>query len=165
MYYLNNFFFFSIIGFIMETIINLSLNQSLDSGFLKLPYTPIYGLGILIIIIINKLLDKYHLNKHIKLIITFLLNTTILTLIEYIGGITLKAVLHKSFWDYCGLPLSIGKYISLEISLLWGLLSLIYLYLVKKHIDKFVNKIPKFITYINIILISIDLLYIIIKIN
>lgn len=147
----------------METIINLSLNQSLDSGFLKLPYTPIYGLGILIIIIINKQLDKYALKKHLKIIISFIINITILTLIEYIGGITLEKLLHKTFWDYSGLPLSIGKYISVEISLLWGLLSLVYLYLIKNHTDRLIHKIPSYITYVNIILITIDLLYIIIK--
>ena len=147
----------------METIINLSLHQSLDSGFLKLPYTPIYGLGILIIIIINKQLDKYSLKKHLKIILSFIINITILTLIEYIGGIALEKLLHKTFWDYSGLPLSIGKYISVEISILWGLLSLVYLYLIKNHTDRLIHKIPSYITYVNIILITIDLLYIIIK--
>lgn len=162
MYYLNNFFLFSFVGFILESIINLILDHKLDSGFLNIPFTPVYGLGIVVIILINKVLDRYKINK--KAILTFVLNTLFLTLIEFLGGTTLQLIFHKDYWNYSGLPLHIGKYISIEISILWGFLSLLYLYKIKNKCDKIIKKIPSYITYGCLIIFIIDLFFIIFKI-
>lgn len=159
MYYINNFFLFSIFGFIMETIINLCLGNKLNSGFLYGPYTPVYGIGIIIIILINKWLGKKKLTKLKKLTITFFINTILLTIIELTGGYLIKYIFHKSLWNYSKLPLHIGKYISIEISIIWGLLSLVYIYWIKNISDKIIHKIPKWITYLSSTIFIIDLIY------
>ena len=158
MYYINTFFIFSIFGFIFETFINMCLKQKLNSGFLYGPYTPIYGIGVIIIILINKWLDKKDITKSKKIIITFLINSIILTISELIGGYLIKWIFHQNLWDYSGLPLHIGKYISIEISIIWGILSLIYIYCIKKITDVFIKKIPKYISYEFIIIFIIDLI-------
>ena len=146
MYYINNFFIFSIFGFIFESIISIIFNHKFNSGFLIGPYTPIYGLGIIIIILINKYLDKKKLTKFKKVVLTIIINTTLLTLIELIGGYLIKWIFNKSLWNYTSLPLHIGKYISLEISILWSIMSLIFLYYIKPFSDCLITKIPKLIT-------------------
>ena len=156
MYYLNNFFMFSILGFIMETVVNLCLKNDLNSGFLYGPYTPVYGLGILIIILVNKYLDQKKLIKLKKFTITFVINTLLLTFIELIGGYLIKWCFHTSLWNYSGLPLHIGKYISIEISIIWGIISLVYIYFIKKRSDKIVEKIPNWLTYTLLFIFIID---------
>lgn len=158
MYYLNNFFFFSILGHIFESIVFFILNNNGYSGILFSPITPVYGFGIIIIILINKILDKLNLKLFYKIVISFFVYAIILSLIEYVGGILIEIVFHKVFWNYSNHKLNIGKYISIEMSLLWGLISCIYLFILKKWTDKIIEKIPNYLTFVFLIIFIIDLI-------
>ena len=146
MYYLNNFLFFSILGHIFESILFLVLDNNGYSGIFFGPWTPVYGLGIIIIILINKLIDKFNLNLTLKIIFSFFIYAIFLFLIEYIGGISIEIFFHKIFWNYSNHKFNLGYYVSLEMTLLWGLISCIYLFVFKKIIDIFIKKIPVFIS-------------------
>ena len=86
----------------------------------------------------------------------------ILSLMEFIGGVLLKLIFNKTLWNYSNYKYNIGKYMSLEIGLIWGISSVILIYLLKKPTDKIVKKIPKVITWILIILFIIDVIFTII---
>lgn len=146
MYYLNNFLFFSILGHIFESILFLILDNNGYSGIFFGPWTPVYGLGIIIIIIINKLIDKFNLNLTLKILLSFFVYAIFLSLIEYIGGISIEIFFKKIFWNYSNHKFNLGYYVSLEMALLWGLVSCIYLFVFKKFIDIFIKKIPVFIS-------------------
>ena len=146
MYYLNNFLFFSILGHIFESILFLVLDNNGYSGIFFGPWTPVYGLGIIIIILINKLIDKFNLNLTLKIIFSFFIYAIFLSLIEYIGGISIEIFFHKIFWNYSNHKFNLRYYVSLEMALLWGLVSCIYLFVFKKIIDIFIKKIPVFIS-------------------
>ena len=146
MYYLNNFLFFSILGHIFESILFLVLDNNGYSGIFFGPWTPVYGLGIIIIILINKLIDKFNLNLTLKILLSFFIYAIFLSLIEYIGGISIEIFFHKIFWNYSNHKFNLGYYVSLEMTLLWGLISCIYLFVFKKIIDIFIKKIPVFIS-------------------
>ena len=77
---------------------------------------------------------------------------------EYIGGILIEKIFDITFWSYKDLKFNIGKYISLEMALVWGLASLLLIYLIKPLFDKFINKIPTFFTIGLVILFSIDVI-------
>lgn len=158
MYYLNNFLFFSILGHIFESIIFLFLNNNGYSGIFFGPWTPVYGLGIIIIILINKFIDKFKLNLFLKIIISFLLYALLLSLIEFIGGISIEILFHKVFWNYTDQKFNLGKYVSLEMATLWGIVSCIYLFMFKKLADKFIKKIPKYITWALFIIFICDVI-------
>ena len=49
MYYLNYFFIFSIFGHLFETLLFKFMNKNLKSGFLYGYWTPVYGLGVVLI--------------------------------------------------------------------------------------------------------------------
>lgn len=146
MYYLNNFLFFSILGHIFESLLFIILNNNGYSGIFFGPWTPVYGLGIIIIILINKLVDKFNLNLILKIIFSFFIYAVFLSLIEYIGGISIEIFFHKIFWNYSNHKFNLGYYVSLEMALLWGLVSCIYLFVFKKFIDILIKKIPVFIS-------------------
>lgn len=158
MYYLNNFLFFSILGHIFESIMFLILNNNGYSGIFFGPWTPVYGLGIIIIILINKFIDKYNINLIPKIIISFFIYAIFLSLIEYIGGINIEIFFHKVFWDYSSQRFNIGKYISIEMACLWGMVSCIYLFVFKKLIDKFLKKIPNYISWALFIIFICDVI-------
>lgn len=152
MYYLNVFFLFSIAGHIIENIIF----DSIDSGILLLPWTPIYGFGAVIIMFINNIIKKFKLNKKITPIALFICGAVILGLLELLAGYSLEFLLGRVFWDYGKEVGHIGKYTSLKMMLIWGLSSLILIYLIIPKIEKYIKKIPKVITYILVFLFIID---------
>lgn len=157
MYYVNVFFIYSIIGYIIEYIIHLI--SGYDGGILYGFWTPVYGIGSLIVIYIyNKFLYKLNNHKGLRTLIIFFIGFFILSFIEYIGGILIEFIFNKTIWDYTSYKFNIGKYIALEMSLLWGISSLILIYVLKNPIDKIIKKIPKFVTWILIILFIIDLI-------
>ena len=155
MYYLNCFFVYSIVGHIIESF----FYKSGESGILYGFWTPIYGLGCLIIIgSYNLWLRDRKINKYLKALSIFLIGFFILTCMEYVGGFLIEKTFHVTFWDYSNLKFNIGKYTSLEMALIWGVSSLLLIYLIKPLFDKFIKKIPPFFTNGLIIVFSIDII-------
>lgn len=164
MYYLNYFFLYSIFGYAFETILLLIKGSNGESGYLYGPWTPIYGIGIILIIIISNFVFKnIKKNKIIQSFIIFLWVSLALTIIEWLGGMSIEYLFNVTFWDYSSFPLSMGKYVAIEISLIWGTLALLFIYLLKKPSDKLVKKIPKWLSYILVILFIVDNIFSIIK--
>ena len=124
-------------------------------------WTPVYGFGTIIILIIHKILDKYISNKKtfVKIIILFFTCLITLSLIEALGGYLIKWIFNKSMWDYSNHSFNIGKYASIEMGLVWGISSIILIYILKPFLDKFINKIPKIFTIILIIIFLLDSFY------
>ena len=153
MYYLNYFFIMSFIGHLIETFIMKS-----NSGILLGWWTPIYGIGSIIILLINKYITKFNLNKILKVILLFISCSFILTLIEAIGGYLIEFIFKITFWDYTDYKFNIGKYIAIEMAIIWGLSSIALIYYIKPLLDKIISKIPKYFTYILIIFFIIDVI-------
>ena len=160
-YYLNIFFLLSILGHIIENFIYVHV----DSGILLGPWTPIYGIGTLVIIGINNVLKKLKINKYIHPVILFILSAVFLSTIEYIGGTLIEKLYGRVFWDYSYQKFNIGKYDSLKMSLIWGLASILVIYILMPFLDKIIKKIPKFITWILILLFIIDIIFTIISLG
>ena len=158
MYYINCFFIYSIIGFIFENIVGIITNTSFDSGILYGPITPIYGFGVILILIISKYLFlNLHMPRWIETIISFFVLIFVLTVLEFLGGILIEKIFGVIFWDYSDFKFNIGKYISLEISFLWGILSIFIIYVIHPMLNKFIKKIPLLITIIAVIIFICDL--------
>lgn len=151
MYYINVFFLYSIVGHILENL----LYRDIDSGFLYGYWTPVYGIGAIVIIIIYKYINKLNLNKLLRILSLFCFSTVILTIMEYVGGVFIESTLGRIFWDY-GNNL---KYISFKMSIIWGICSLLFVYIIHPIINNLIKKIPKYITYILVLLLLFDLIY------
>lgn len=155
MYYINLFFLYSIFGHLLEKVLFPAHASGILYGF----WTPVYGIGALIIILSGKYLTKkWHLSKVSGIIGIFLVGLILLSTIEWVGGFLIEQIFHITFWDYSDMKFSIGKYASLEMGLLWGFASLGLYYIVQPFLDKIVIKIPKWLTYSMICLFLIDLI-------
>lgn len=157
MYYLNTFLLYSILGFLLETVRSFFVNSKFTSGILYGPWTPIYGIGIVIVILIsNYLFSHLHLSRWAETFITFVIITLILTLLEWIGGILIEKIFHTVFWDYSKEAFSIGKYISLSKSLMWGVGSILFIYVLKPLLEGVIKHIPIPVTIILTLLMLSD---------
>lgn len=159
-YYLNMFIIGSVLGFIMELLLKTFVFTSMNSSILYGPWLPVYGFGIIFSIFIERLVfNRVNVNKFWKIVIVFLLIMIAATFAEFLGGIFIEKVFNETFWDYRELKFNVGKYIALEVSFIWGLLSLAFLYLLKPKLDKVVKKIPRVVTTLVLAIMLIDFIF------
>lgn len=156
MYYLKYFFITSVLGFFLETF----LCPGYQSGILYGPWAFIYGIGSIVIIVLSdNILKRRHINEFIRFIILFFSCFLILTFLELLGGLFIEKLFHVSFWDYTKYKYNIGKYISLEVSSIWVLASIFFIFVLRPLIDLIVKKIPDFIFLILTILFVVDIVF------
>lgn len=156
MFYINTFFLFSILGYCYEMILHF-LEHHLRTQILMGPWMPIYGIGILITELLNHILSKKY-QKWKKVILCFFCSIILLTLLEELGGILIEKIFCTKFWNYENIPLSIGPYINILVSFVWGFLAMILEYILLPIFTPFLKKIPKWVSILLILLLSIDLL-------
>lgn len=156
MYYLNIFYLFSIFGFIFESTFVKLWNSNFNSGVLFGPWTPVYGIGVIVIILIHKWIDKHIDNNILKGVLLFFLCAIILSLLEFLGGVLIEIIFNKVYWSYEEMKYNLGHYISLEVASIWGIMSIILIYLINPIVEKFINKIPKWLTIVLSVLFFID---------
>ena len=160
MIYLNYFFFYSLLGFIMESTLYKITVVNMHSGILYGPYTLVYGFGVLTSILIYEFLEsrvKWK-NKFIKVLCYFLLYTIVLSLIEFIGGHILHFFFQIDLWNYSNHIDAIGKYICFTNSLIWGLLGTLNVYFIYPRLKKLFKKIPKVYTYSILGILILDII-------
>ena len=128
-YMLTYFIIYSILGWVLESIFRSICEKKLiNTGFLKGPFCPIYGVGALIMII---LLDGFKSNLFLLFTVSFF----ILTFWEYIVGYFLEKVFHTKYWDYSDHKFNIHGRICLTNSIYWGILGILFI----KYIHPFIS--------------------------
>ena len=142
------FIVYCFIGWIYEVIWEFKVgNGFVNRGFLYGPYLPIYGFGVLtLILILHKLI-----NKKIKLfgkinitpIFVFLSILFIVSAIEFMASVGMEAIFHKRWWDYSYDKFNLDGRISLRNSSLLAIGAFALIYLVQPLLNKLLPKIPK----------------------
>lgn len=108
------FLIYAMIGWCAEvSYAALDTGRFVNRGFLNGPYCPIYGCGILLVIVVLTPL------KH-NLLILYFGSVLLTSVIEFITGFLLEKVFHNKWWDYSDKPFNIKGYICLKFSLMWG---------------------------------------------
>ena len=146
--YLVYFYCFSIFGFIWECIINYFTEKNfVKPGVLFGPWLPIYGIGILMIIILSKKIK----NKYILSIISFIL----IGILEYSTGVLLENLFHKKYWDFSKLPLNINGRVCFFTTLGFTIGAFLAIKYIIPLIDKLEKRIDNLKLNITLIIISI----------
>lgn len=155
MYYINTFLFYSIIGHLIENIIYLKINSGILYGY----WTPIYGIGSLFILCINYFICRKFSNKILRPFILFVSCFLILGFLELISGLLLENIFGRVFWNYSDELFSIFKYTSLKMMMIWGFISLLFIYVIHPYMNLIIKKIPKLIYLTLALLFLFDLVY------
>ena len=128
------------------------------SGVLNGPVTLVYGVGGIVLLLTNKyIIDKIKLNKVLKIIISFIIYSIVLTLVELTCGYLCNLIFDIDMWNYTNKKYNIGKYICLEYIPIWGFLGVLITYVLKSFLDKLIKLIPKEITYFFTLILLLDL--------
>lgn len=160
LYYFNSFYLYSFLGFLVELFLKTFVFHGMNSGVLYGPWLPVYGFGgIFVIFMMRLIFNRVKAPRWLKILLLFLSVSFFLSLIEYLGGVLIESVFHKTFWDYRNMKFSMGPYVSLEMALVWGIASLLLVYIIKPLFDPLVKKIPIFFTLFLTGFFLIDVFY------
>lgn len=147
------FLIYAFIGWTFEVILSLVTKKKfINRGFLIGPYCPIYGVGVLFVI----LLLRNYLDRPFGL---FILSMVICSIVEYTGNFLLEKIFKTSWWDYSSKKFNINDRICLETIIPFGGGCLLIMYIVNPFLLKLLNSIP--LTILNIIAIILLILFII----
>ena len=141
------FYLSSILGYIYELILCYFYTGKLFShGILSGPWLPIYGIGSLFILLINRYKDKP--------LIIFALSFLITGILEYTSGLFLLKVFKMRLWDYTNRIFNIDGLVCLLSAFCFGIGGLIITYLIEPFINKILQvcskeKINKILNILN----------------
>ncbi|GAB6106063.1 putative ABC transporter permease [Fusibacter bizertensis] len=135
---------YSFIGWVLETIFASALQRKfINRGFLIGPFTPIYGFGAILIILLLVWISISEQNALITLIKNLLLSTLMVTTLEFITGYLLEKIFHSKWWDYSDNFLNFKGYICFKYSILWGVLAFALIQIVHPFMEQFIYLLPE----------------------
>lgn len=115
------FMIYSFLGWVLEVIYHaVSQGIVVNRGFLNGPVCPIYGFGmIVILLLLNTLFPGGSANVHGALLFGF--GIVLASAVELFGGWALDKIFHARWWDYSDEPFNLNGYICPKFSIYWGL--------------------------------------------
>lgn len=131
------FILYSFIGWCAEVILGFIVHRKfINRGFLLGPYCPIYGCGMMLIVILLK--DYLH-----EPLVLFILSMVICLILEYITSYLMELIFKARWWDYSRKKFNINGRVCLEYGLLFGIGGSIVMYVVHPFVMVIVNKFSK----------------------
>lgn len=136
------FFIYAFLGWCLEVcFVTVNRGQVVNRGFLGGPVCPIYGVGMLgVLLVVEPVKDN--------LFLLFLLGGLLCSAVELFTGWILEKIFHTRWWDYTDRPFQLGGYICLEFSLMWGLAVTFAVRLIHPMIMGLVERIPTVLGWI-----------------
>lgn len=136
------FFIGAVSGWFIELFFRrfFSSKKWVNPGLLKGPWLPIYGFGIVFLYILSYF-ESFVIQENIflSLLILFVVSMILMTLLELIGGLIFIKGMHIKLWDYSNEPFNYKGIICLRFSLMWGLISILYYFLINPYMVHLVD--------------------------
>lgn len=105
-------------------------------SFLYGPFSGIYGLGAIVMILFLQYFNK---NNNRLFIGGFIVGS----IVEYTISLLAEVVLHVKWWDYSNQPLNINGRICVYFSIFWGFLAVYFMSYIHPKVDRLIEKIKK----------------------
>ena len=135
------FILYSFLGWVMETCYCSIVERRLvPRGFLYGPICPIYGGGVVLMILFFTPLKG-------NLALFYGSAVVIMTSWEYLVGWVLEITTHVKYWDYSQFRFNIKGRVCLWVALTWGALSYIVIFFIHPPIQSLVVDLPVELAY------------------
>ena len=143
------FIIYSVLGWIMESIIRSVIERKIiNTGFLKGPVCPIYGIGAIIMLLF---LERFQEN----IIALFFIAIVVLTTWEYLVGVLLEKMFNTKYWDYSHQKFNFQGRICLTNSLFWGVLGVVFVKYIHPFVQGLISKVDMNLLYYIIAITSL----------
>lgn len=124
-------------------------HRFINRGFLIGPYLPIYGVGVVVIVIVCDIISKYDDSKGVIFLASFI----ICGLLEYAVSYFLEKRFHARWWDYSHNPMNLNGRVWIGNLILFGIGGLIVNEIVNPFYKGLISQIPMDIQYVLCIII------------
>ena len=146
------FCFYAFMGWCMETVYCSILEKRLVSrGFLHGPICPIYGVGVLLMILFFKPLAG-------NIFVFYLVSTVTMSAWEYFVGWFLEITTHIKYWDYSMYRFNLKGRICLWVCLVWGALSYVCIFWIHPSVERLMAAIPATVRDVTAIVLAAAIL-------
>lgn len=128
---------YSFIGWCGEVVVAaVKRHRFVNRGAVSGPFCPIYGLGAAVVAVFFPELKGNPL-------FLFLGGMVVNTFVEYVTGRIMEMSLHKKWWDYSDQKFNLGGYVCLKTSVLWGICTVLMIYVLNPVFTGLVGLNPK----------------------
>ena len=135
------FIFYSFLGWVMETCYcSVCEHRLVPRGFLYGPICPIYGAGVLLMILFFTPLKR-------NLVLFYAAAVAVMSSWEYFVAWLLEATTHVRYWDYSNFRFNLKGRICLWVALVWGILSYVVIFYIHPPIEARFDLIPLVLKY------------------
>ena len=108
------FYCYAFLGWCAEVSYHAVITGSfINRGFLIGPLCPIYGFGVMAVILLLSPIQERGL-------LLFFAALVLTSFLVFLTGLLLEKLFHARWWDYSLEPFHLGPYVCLRFSLLWG---------------------------------------------
>ncbi len=122
------------VGYLIELFYrNVIYSEHFNPGFLKGPYLPIYGFGVITLYLISSI----NMNIYLRALIF----VSTLTLLELVTGLIFTKHFNVKLWDYSENSMNYKGIICVRYSLYWVILSLLFYYYVYPIVNNIIYSI------------------------
>lgn len=130
------FLFYSFLGWFMETCYcSLHERRLVPRGFLYGPICPIYGCGVLLMILFFTPLKG-------NLLLFYVVAVIVMTSWEYFVAWLLEVTTHVKYWDYSNSRFNLKGRVCLWVALVWGVLSYVVIFWIHPAVERLYLRIP-----------------------
>lgn len=143
------FFTYAFLGWILEVVFAaVNRKQFANRGFLNGPLCPMYGCGMVFLLIFFRgLLDN--------LVFLFIGSFVVTSLLELLTGMFMEKLFGRKWWDYSGYKHNVGGYICLRFSLVWAAGAVVFMRWVHPFLYRLIELIPGLVGRIILIVFSV----------
>lgn len=132
--YFMYFMIYSFLGWLMEVIVTLwNKKKFVNRGFLIGPYCPIYGYGVILIVLLCS-------KNKTDILAVFLKAILICSILEYFTSFFMEKLFKIRWWDYSNKKFNINGRICLETMVPFGILALAIIYLLHPLVVRLVSR-------------------------
>ena len=133
--YILLFFIYAFIGWCIEVVAKIIDDRKfVNRGFLIGPILPIYGIGVLLILLVTKQGDNF--------IIVFLKAIGVCSILEYFTSWIMEVFFKTRWWDYSRRKFNINGRICINTMLPFGILGLLVVYVLNPFFTYIIDHSP-----------------------
>lgn len=127
---------YSFLGWLMETCYcSIMEHRFVPRGFLYGPVCPIYGGGVVLMLLFFTPLKD-------NLALFYIVSVVVMTSWEYLVAWLLETTTHVKYWDYSNYKFNIKGRVCLWVALVWGVLSYVVIFWIQPQVDRLYEMIP-----------------------
>ena len=135
------FILYSFMGWLMETCYcSIMEHRLVARGFLYGPICPIYGGGVVLMLLFFTPLKR-------NLVLFYIVAVVVMTSWEYLVGLVLEITTHVKYWDYSQYRFNLKGRVCLWVALVWGVLSYIVIFFIHPPIQSLIAELPMWLEF------------------